>query len=156
MSWNCNDCLPSGLSRRELLARFGNGVGSIALAALVASQRVRAAERSAINPLAPLPQNFPAKAKNCIFIYMAGGVSHIDTFDYKPTLQKMAFKRMPMVSGTSGQIETLLKSDNQIVPTPFEFAQFGQSGRHMNKLFQKMSSCVERTGLSLWRGSKKQ
>lgn len=134
----CHECSPSGSSRREWLSRMCNGVGSLAFAALAAPELGLGADRSAINPLAPRQPDFPAKAKSCIFIYMAGGVSHMDTFDYKPSLNKMAGKRMPVVPGVVGQIETLLKADNQIVPSPFEFAQFGQSGRYMNKLFENI------------------
>ena len=140
---NCNFCTPTRMSRRQWLSQLYNGVGSLALAAMAVPEIGRAADRSAINPLAARPQDFPAKAKSCIFIYMSGGVSHIDTFDYKPALQKMAGKRMPVVPGVAGQIETLLKSDNQIVPSPFEFAQFGKCGRYMNKLFEHMGPCVD-------------
>jgi hypothetical protein len=130
-------------SRREWLANWWNGVGSLAFAAMAAPEIGKAADASSKNPLLPKPQNFPAKAKSCIFLYMCGGVSHMDTFDYKPLLQKMAGKRMPMQSGVTGQIETLLKSDNQIVPSTFEFAQFGKSGRHMNKLFEHMGPLAD-------------
>src|SRR5258708_30558755 len=95
------------------------------------------------DPPAPHPPRFPAKAKSCIFMYMSGGVSQVDSFDYKPTLLKMAGKRMPLLPGVSGQIETLLKANNQVLPSPFEFAQFGQSGRHVNKLFEQLGPCVD-------------
>ena len=61
-------------------------------------------------------------------MYMSGGVSQVDTFDYKPTLMKMAGKRMPVLPGVSGQIEALLKADNQVLPSPFEFAQLASAG----------------------------
>src|SRR4051794_18026569 len=130
---------PSGarpLSRREWLTRTCNGIGSLAFAAMAAPGIGQVAEAAQASPFAPKPPHFPAKAKSCIFMYMSGGVSQVDPFDYKPTLNKMAGKRMPILPGVSGQIEALLKANNQVLPSPFEFAQFGNSGRHMNKLFE--------------------
>jgi hypothetical protein len=130
-------------TRREWLSRYFNGIGSLAFAAMAAPELAQAAEALTKNPLAPKPPHFPGKSKSCIFMYMSGGVSQVDTFDYKPTLQKMAGKRMPLLPGVSGQIETLLKANNQVLPSPFEFAQFGQSGRHVNKLFEQLGPCVD-------------
>ena len=110
---------------------------------MAAPELGQAAEALAKNPLAPKPPHFPAKAKSCIFMYMSGGVSQVDTFDYKPTLTKMAGKRMPLQPGVSGQIEALLKANNQVLASPFEFAQFGQSGRHINKLFEQLGPTVD-------------
>src|SRR5947208_14479215 len=129
-------------SRRQWLAQCWNGIGSLALAAM-APELGMAAEASAQNPLAPKPPHFPAKAKSCILMYMSGGVSQVDTFDYKPTLQKMGGKRMPLLPGVSGQIEALLKAENQVLPSPFEFAPFGQSGRYVNKMFEQFGPCVD-------------
>ena len=136
------DFLEAPRTRREWLARCWNGIGSLALAAM-APQLGQAAEIHAKNPLAPKPPNFPAKATSCIYMYMSGGVSQVDTFDYKPTLTKMAGKRMPLLPGVSGQIEALLRANNQVLPSPFEFAQFGQCGRHMNKLFERLGPCAD-------------
>src|SRR5947209_5612955 len=76
--------LPGGsLTRRELLTRAAGGFGAIALAGMMAE--LQAAETSA-DPLAPRPPHLPARAKRAIFLYMTGGVSHVDTFDPKPRL----------------------------------------------------------------------
>jgi hypothetical protein len=131
-----------GATRRELLLNCWSGIGSLALAALM-PDLATAADPSVKNPLAPKPQNFPAKAKSCIFMYMSGGVSQVDTFDFKPKLQKMGGQRMPMISEVSGQIEALLKADNQLLPSPFEFAPFGHSGRYINKSFEQFGPCVD-------------
>ena len=64
--------------RRSFLYRLGAGLGSIALSTLLAEDAPPA------GPLAPKPQQLPAKAKSCIFLMMEGGPSHIDTFDPKP------------------------------------------------------------------------
>ena len=68
----------------------------------------------------------------------------MDTFDYKPTLAKMAGKPMPVLPGVSGQIEALLKSpENRALPSPFEFAPFGHSGRYVNNLFEQFGPCMD-------------
>jgi hypothetical protein len=67
----------------------------------------------------------------------------VDTFDYKPRINKDAGKRMPMQPGVSGQIEALLKAPNQLLPSPFEFAPFGRSGRYVNKMFEQLGPCVD-------------
>ena len=83
--------LPGGFrqppSRRDFLCRSWNGIGSLALAGMLADELQ--ARPDPINPLTPREQHLPRKAKRCIFLFMGGGVSHIDTFDYKPALQKV-------------------------------------------------------------------
>src|SRR6476646_9990266 len=79
---------PSLLNRREMLRRAGCGAGLLALAGLFQdSGLLRAASSSAAsNPLAPHPPHFPAKAKSVIWLFMNGGPSQVDTWDYKPGL----------------------------------------------------------------------
>src|SRR5881628_2034950 len=89
-------------TRREWLSRCWNGIGSLAFSAMASPELTQAADAATKNPLAPKAPHFPGKAKSCIFMYMSGGVSQVDTFDYKPTLQKMAGKRMPLLPGVSG------------------------------------------------------
>src|SRR5215471_6624740 len=76
-------------SRREFLYHGGMGLGAVALSALIAQDRARAA----IRPLAPKKPDFPAKAKHCIFLLMEGGPSHMDTFDPKPGLDRLHMTR---------------------------------------------------------------
>ncbi|HEX6986284.1 MAG TPA: DUF1501 domain-containing protein, partial [Planctomycetaceae bacterium] len=83
-----------GLTRREMLTRCGMGLGAYGLAALLGENVAPAAEaaKSSMSPKAP---HFPAKAKHVIHIFMNGGISHVDTFDPKPTLAKHAGKELP-------------------------------------------------------------
>ncbi|HEX9596700.1 MAG TPA: DUF1501 domain-containing protein, partial [Anaerolineales bacterium] len=124
-------------TRREWLSRCWSGIGSLALAAMT-PELGHAVDPSSVDPLAPKAPHFPTKAKGCIFMYMAGGVSQMDTFDYKPLLQKRAGERMHLVTGVSGQIEALLKAPNELLPSPFEFAPFGESGRYLNTSFEHL------------------
>src|SRR5687767_7351283 len=78
-------------SRREWLSHTSCGFGALALAGL-AAERSRAADVP--NPLAAKPTHHKAKAKRVIFLFMQGGVSHVDSFDYKPTLIKEDGKQL--------------------------------------------------------------
>ena len=74
-------------TRREMLSRAGGGFGSLALAGLLAAQGLLADSTSAtLSPLAAKPAHFAPKAKSVIFLFMYGGPSQVDTFDYKPDL----------------------------------------------------------------------
>ena len=84
-------------SRREFLARAGAGFGSLALASLLARDAAAATSRI-VNPLAAKPPHFPAQAKSVIWCFMDGGPSHIDLFDPKPALTKLAGKPLPPAS----------------------------------------------------------
>ena len=86
--------------RRHLLKSLA--AGSLLMPGLLSELL---ADTPSNDPLAPKPPHFPGKAKSCILMYMSGGVSQVDTFDYKPMLQKMGGKRMPLLPGVSGQIE---------------------------------------------------
>lgn len=127
-------------SRREVLSRAYNGLGALALAHMISGDTSVAAK---INPLAAKPQHFPRKAKHCIFLFMAGGASQLETFDYKPALQKYAGQRLPKVPGLSGEIEGFLSSPHRAIPTPFDFKRYGQSGRWMTSLLPKLGECVD-------------
>src|SRR4051812_2443736 len=107
-----NDFFP--MNRREWLARMGNGMGSLGLAALLAEQEARA---SSANPLAPKVAHFPAKAKHIIHLFMNGGPSQVDTFDPKPMLDKHDGKK-PSAAGLKTE-----RSTGGLMKSPFKFAK---------------------------------
>jgi hypothetical protein len=86
-------------NRREFLSNCFCGVGSLAFASMMAEEQARAA--SSLNPLAPKPPHMPehAKAKSVIFLFMAGGPSHLETFDPKPLLNKLDGQKRPAEFG---------------------------------------------------------
>lgn len=127
-------------TRRDFLWRSWNGIGGLALSHLLKDD-LRAA--TAIDPMAVKPQHLPRKAKRCIFLFMAGGASQIDTFDYKPKLKDFAGKRLPKLPGLSGEIEGFLEAPHRAIPSPFEFKQYGQSGRYMSTLFPQMGEMAD-------------
>ena len=84
--WNAID-VPV-MSRRDLLRQVGGGFASLALDGLLAEESRAASHIDPRNPLAPRPGHFPARAKRVIFLFMHGGPSQVDTFDYKPLLER--------------------------------------------------------------------
>lgn len=127
-------------SRREMLSKAWNGIGALALADLMAVESRAAA---AGGPMLVRPQQFPRKAKSCIFLFMAGGVSQMDTFDYKPALKKFAKGRLPKRPGLAGEIEGFLDAPHEAIPSPFDFKRYGQSGRYISTLFPEIGSVVD-------------
>ena len=89
---------PCHCSRRHFLSRMGTGFGAVAFSALAALE-ARAASRNRtldpLNPFAPRQPDFRPRAKSVIFLFMVGGPSPVDTFDYKPTLQKLDGQPVP-------------------------------------------------------------
>ncbi|HEX3726502.1 MAG TPA: DUF1501 domain-containing protein, partial [Pirellulales bacterium] len=114
-----------GRTRREFLWQAGAGFTGMALATLLgddgflAEQSVAADGVTAwTNPLAACPPQLPAAAKSVIFLYMYGGPSHIDTFDYKPAVKGMDNKTVDVKTfGRGGH-----KNQGRIVETRWEFA----------------------------------
>jgi hypothetical protein len=113
----------SSMSRREMLKGTACGFGYVALASLAA--QVHAQE----SPLAPKVPHYSPKAKRVIFMFMQGGPSHVDTFDYKPQL---AVDNGKDDSNSRGRSRKFLKS-------PFEFKQHGQSGLWISELFPNLA-----------------
>jgi hypothetical protein len=118
------------LSRRELLARSGLGLGALALGPLLA----RADEAT---PLAPRRPHFRARAKRVIHLFMNGGVSHVDSFDPKPALARYAGKPLP-----TANLQTERKTGTAF-PSPFTFRRYGQSGLEVSDLFPHVGSCAD-------------
>lgn len=122
------------MNRRDFLNKSYLGLGGLALSAMAATPE---------NPLSPKPQHLAAKAKRCIFLFLEGGVSQMDLFEYRPMLEKFAGKQIPKPQGTVGEIATFSAAPNRVIPSPFRFAQHGQSGRWMTELLPNLSNCVD-------------
>ena len=91
---------PCGRSRREFVWQMGNGFAGLALTDLLSGdgffgQRTKADDAQSHNALRPKPPHFRPRAKSCIFLMMNGAPSQVDTFDYKPDLEKYAGKELP-------------------------------------------------------------
>ncbi len=136
---NCRQFDPV-LTRRYWLRQSAAGFGYLALAGLLneGGGSARAAETSAANPLAPRPPHFTPRAKRIIFLFMHGGPSQVDTFDYKPLLERDHGKPLPFAKPRvfSAATGNLLKS-------PFKFSQHGQSGAWVSDIFPEVAGCVD-------------
>jgi hypothetical protein len=119
-------------SRRQMLAQCGMGFGVLALCDLLQESGAIAAPSSdSINQLGPKPQHFPAKAKHCIFLFMNGAPSQVDTFDPKPALKK--YNGMPY----SGKVKVGSNGRpiGYLAESTFKFDQHGESGLPISDLF---------------------
>ena len=128
----CNCAAP--LSRRDMLRGSAAGFASLALAGMLADEAAAANG----NPLAPRLPHHPAKAKRVIFLFMHGGPSQVDTFDYKPLLARDHGKPLPFAKPrvVSSETGNLLKS-------PWQFSQHGQSGAWVSELFPHVATVVD-------------
>ena len=114
------------MNRRQMLSKCSTGFGLLALQGLIGQ-----------NQLIAKPHFLP-KAKNVIFCYMSGGVSHVDTFDPKPKLQEFAGKPMPV------KVErTQFNNNGNVFPSPFEFKRHGQSGIPVSSIFPRTAKMVD-------------
>src|SRR5580658_10451061 len=132
------------LKRRAFLGRGVAGLGLIALNSLIDPRILSAAEESCEKYMGVInPRHFPPKAKRVIYLYQAGGPSHLETFDDKPKLREMHGKPMPE-SFTKGQQIAQLQGKTLTCYGPqFDFATFGKSGQRICKLFPQIGSVAD-------------
>src|SRR5260370_18295459 len=123
------------MTRRKLLFDSYLGLGGLALMDLLAADSAQASTERA--------PHHPCKAKNCIFLFMEGGVSQMDTFEYKPALVKYAGKQMPKATRTTGELATFSSAPNRVIPPYWQFKQHGQSGRWMSSLLPNLATRVD-------------
>jgi len=131
----------SFLDRREFLNNAATGLGAVALAWMLDRDGYsRAAETpsSIAGRLAGIP-HFPPKAKRCIHIFSPGGVSHVDTFDYKPELEKLDGKKL---SG-KGKLDPFFGKPGVLRKSFYKFKQHGESGSWVSELFPHLATCVD-------------
>lgn len=133
---HCRRFLPRPVSRREMLTTCAGGFGALAMTALMGDRTF-----ASTSPLAPKPPHFPPKARNVIFLYMDGGPSQVDTFDYKPMLAKYDGQdpRQAM-----GRLEpTQFNSIGRVMKSPWDFRQYGDSGIWVSDLFPHVAKHVD-------------
>lgn len=134
----------SPASRRQFLSRVGCGFGALALEAMLRDSRGSRAPAVSIDPVSPMRARLPhfaPKAKSVIFLYMVGGPGSMDTFDYKPELQKMGGKKVP--ESLKKAVESTRFANifhgckEELLASPWEFKPYGQSGLMVSELFQR-------------------
>lgn len=125
------------MTRRDALRRVGAGFGSLALASCLSSGATTRAEEES-SPLMVCAPHFAPKAKHVIQLFMPGGPSQVDTFDYKPAIAANAGQRPAAVDRKS-----LRNTQNGLMPSPFEFRQHGECGKWVSEIFPHVASCVD-------------
>src|SRR5262245_60840094 len=134
--------------RREFLFRSGGGMAGLALAHLLQQDGLLAAsaesgacnaQASGYNPYAAKKPHFAPRAKRVISLFMSGGVSHLDTFDPKPALQKYAGQPL------TGKGDVVVRQGNPgpLMPSPFTFRKYGQCGMDVSELFPMIGGHVD-------------
>jgi hypothetical protein len=129
------------LTRRAFLGRSSAGMGALALASLIDPRLLSAAGKNGTGVVTPL--HHKAKAKRVIYLYMAGGPSHLETFDYKPELAKRHGQAMPE-SFTKGQpIAQLQGAKLNCFGPQHPFKKFGKSGLEISEIFPQLGTVAD-------------
>ncbi len=130
-------------TRRHFFAECGVGLGSIALASLLnASAQAALDPLDLQNPLAPRRPHFAPQAKRVIFLFMAGGPSQLEMFDYKPKLQELDGQIVPP-EFTKNKRFAFIKGDAKLLGTKRKFTRHGQSGAELSELLPGLASVVD-------------
>src|ERR1022692_4433123 len=131
-------------SRRDFLFQAGGGISGLGLAYLLNQQGLLAAEGCSTaapvaSPLTPKAPHFQPRAKAMISLFMSGGVSHVDTFDPKPALRKYAGQPL------EGKGDVIVRQGNPgpLMPSPYEFKRWGQSGIEVSELFPLIGEKID-------------
>ena len=131
-----------GRTRREFLWQAGGGFTSLGLVDMLSKDGFfdkLGGDDPAAGPLAPKPPHHAPKAKACIFLFMYGGPSHVDTFDYKPKLYPLDGKTIDIkTKGRGGS-----KSKGRVVGPKWNFRQYGESGKWVSDLFPHVGRYVD-------------
>jgi hypothetical protein len=146
-----NDRLLLNCTRRHFFRDCRVGLGSIALASLL-NDRLWAAPAASsnaqgdVNPLAPRPTHYAPKAKHVIFLFMAGGPSHLELFDYKPKLRELDGQVVPP-SYVANKRFAFIKQDAKLLGTRRKFAQHGQSGAQISECLPHLAGIADQVCL---------
>ena len=137
------------ISRREFLGRSANGFGSLALAQLLGQEGLWAQE-----PKAGLNGGLHhrARVKRIVHLFMNGGASPMDTFDYKPELQKRHGQKFD--PGGGARVEAATSTPGAVLKSPYEWKQHGQCGRWVSSVFPNVATCVDDLAFILSMASK--
>jgi hypothetical protein len=129
------------LSRRDLLKRAGMGIGSLALGNLLHGQGFSADSAASVGatPLGAKQPHYPPRVKSIIWLMMNGGPSQVDTWDYKPELQRRDGQQLADADPKTGFFTT----SGKLLKSPFQFAQHGESGTWVSGIFPNLARQVD-------------
>ncbi|QMV18373.1 DUF1501 domain-containing protein [Granulicella sp. 5B5] len=140
---------PKPINRREALRKIGGGFAMMSFASMIGESLAQAeamekshpgsaaATTAATNPWMLRDPKFKPKAKHVIFLFMNGGLSQVDSFDYKPKLAQYDGKPMP--GGDLGHE----RKTGSLMKSPFEFKQYGHNGLYVSELFPNVGACAD-------------
>lgn len=128
---------PNQIARRWFLEQCGVGLGAMALGHLCGVTGL-----ASDNPLAPKQPHFAPKAKNIIYLFMAGGPSHLEMFDYKPQLAKFD-GTLPPADLLKGYRAAFINPNSKLLGPKFKFAKYGQSGAELSELIPHLTKVVD-------------
>ena len=137
------------VTRRHFFGDAGLGIGSLGLASLLSSKPLVGKENPAAplaHPLAPRPTHFPARAKRVIYLFMAGGPSQLELFDFKPKLQEMDGQVIPE-SYVKNKRFAFLKKDAKLLGTRRTFNRHGESGQEISELLPNLASIADQIAI---------
>lgn len=128
---------PNQIARRWFLEQCGVGLGALALGHLCGVKGLASS-----NPLAPKQPHFAPKAKNIIYLFMAGAPSHLEMFDYKPQLAKFD-GTLPPADLLKGYRSAFINPNSKLLGPKFKFAKYGQSGAELSELLPHLAKVVD-------------
>src|SRR4030095_10658994 len=135
------------ISRRDFLATSASGIGTLALASLLAQEGLLAAEAkktgSAAGPLSVKSPHFAPKAKNCIFFYMEGAPSQMDLFDPKPKLNELSGQKLPDSMTEKVRFAFIQKEGAVLIGSPRTFNKHGECGMELSDFLPHLGSCAD-------------
>ena len=135
------------VGRRQFLQSLGGGCGSLALTAMANEHRAARRDLDPLQPFAPRPTDFAPSANSVIFLFMVGGPSQVDTFDYKPALQRLSGEPVPasirkMVEATR-HANVFHGCTDKLLGSPYRFRQHGETGMWVSELFPHVAQHVD-------------
>jgi uncharacterized protein DUF1501 len=138
-------------TRRHFFRQCGLGVGKIALASLLCEGRLLAGDKATfVNPLAPRKPQFPARVKNVIYLFMAGGPSQLELFDYKPRLQALNGQPIPdsyLKGKRFAFMDSFTKQVPKLLGTRRKFARHGRCGAYVSELLPHLAGVADELAL---------
>ena len=140
---------PAVWTRRQWLGKTGCGMGLLALANMLLDENVligkEATDASKLDPLLAKPSHFPAKAKHVIWIFVNGGPSQVDTWDYKPGLEKWNGKSIKEFDGGFENTTGFFKNSvGGLMQSPFKFSPQGECGKMVSEIFPNLGKHVDK------------
>ena len=130
-------------TRRDFLTTSASGLGGVALSSLLAEESAARSPATNDNPLSSRATHHDAKAKACIFIFMAGAPSQLDLFNYRPELNKLSGKKIPESLIKEMRFAFIQKETATLLGSNRQFKQHGESGMWFSDLLPNIATCAD-------------